>query len=104
MRRPGSGVSQRPELRHCLDDSLLVGYNVMSLLWRKRTPIPAWGPGVVCYAGSFLAHLQESVLPLTGTLGASCMNLQPNGLRHTTGQWHRAFHAFSGWSRRAHRE
>src|SRR5438552_13436983 len=65
MRRPGSGVSQRPELRHCLDYSLLVGYNCMSLLWRKMTPIPAWGPGVVCYAESFLALLQESVLPLT---------------------------------------
>jgi hypothetical protein len=41
MRRPGSGVSQSPEFRHCLDYSLLVGYNVVSLLWCKKTPIPA---------------------------------------------------------------
>ena len=36
MQRPGSGVSQRPELRHCLDYSLWVGYNVMSLLSLQR--------------------------------------------------------------------
>ena len=41
MSQPGSGVLQRPELRHWLDAALLVGYNVMSLLWRKKTPIPA---------------------------------------------------------------
>jgi hypothetical protein len=63
MRRPGSGVSQRPGLRHCLDYSLLVGYNVMSLLWRKRTPIPAWGPGVVCYAGSFFVSPAVAFTP-----------------------------------------
>jgi len=63
MRRPGSGVSQRPKRGRCLDDALLVGYNVMSLLWRKKTPISARGPGVVRYAGSFLSLLQEPSLP-----------------------------------------
>jgi hypothetical protein len=77
MRQPDPGVSQSPALRHDLDYALLVGYNCMSLLWRKRTPIPARRPGVVRYAGPFLSRLSSLSLSVSGTLFANSLPYKP---------------------------
>ena len=81
MRRPGSGVSQSLGLRHGLDYALLVDYNCMSLLWRKRTPILVWRPGVVRYAGSFFVAPAGSFTPLSSMLFAQDITIQtPAGM------------------------
>ena len=83
MRRPDPGVSQSPALRHGLDYALLVGYNCMSLLWRKRTPIPARRPGVVRYAGSFVVSPSGAFTP--PRRHAFCvMHEHTNLIKHTT--------------------
>src|SRR6266446_2357405 len=73
----GPGVSHR--LRPCrffLDYSLFIGYNVMSHLWRKMTPIPAPDPAACTPPGLFCLACRSFHSPLAGTLFASCMSIQ----------------------------
>jgi hypothetical protein len=57
--------------------TLFMGYNCMSLLWRKRTPIPAWGPGGKHSAGSFFVSPARAFTPLSSTLFANALAYKP---------------------------